>query len=157
MVERKAITAGTDSQAQSPVAGHLYSPRIADELIHPLWLLAQERHVPMTHLVRDAVQQYLTAPALTDVTDDMVILLPDGTVAIGNMRVAQIEVADHIRLVLLNMMDDPDPGPEIREVEGGVMIEGEFHRIGLDFCEPLAYTVQAVKRADSGGLLGQPA
>ena len=39
--------------------GLLYSPKLPEELIPRLWHLAQERHVPMTHLVRDAVVQYL--------------------------------------------------------------------------------------------------
>ena len=38
----------------------LYSPKLPEELIPRLWRLAQERKVPMTHLVRDAVAQYLT-------------------------------------------------------------------------------------------------
>ena len=37
----------------------LYSPKLPEELIPRLWRLAQERQVPMTHLVRDAVVQYL--------------------------------------------------------------------------------------------------
>jgi predicted transcriptional regulator len=37
----------------------LYSPKLPDELVPRLWRLAQERKVPMTHLVRDAVVQYL--------------------------------------------------------------------------------------------------
>ena len=39
--------------------GLLYSPKLPEELIPRLWRLAQERQVPMTHLVRDAVVQYL--------------------------------------------------------------------------------------------------
>ena len=38
----------------------MYSPKLPEELIPRLWRLAQERKVPMTHLVRDAVVQYLT-------------------------------------------------------------------------------------------------
>ena len=38
----------------------LYSPKLPEELIPRLWRLAQERKVPMTHLVRVAVAQYLT-------------------------------------------------------------------------------------------------
>jgi len=38
----------------------LYSPKIPDVLVPRLWRLAQERKVPMTHLVRDAVIQYLS-------------------------------------------------------------------------------------------------
>jgi predicted transcriptional regulator len=37
----------------------LYSPKVPEYLIPRLWRLAQDRHVPMTHLVRDAVVQYL--------------------------------------------------------------------------------------------------
>lgn len=37
----------------------MYSPKLPEELIPRLWRLAQERQVPMTHLVRDAVVQYL--------------------------------------------------------------------------------------------------
>ena len=54
----------------TPVAGRdregtkegrlLYSPKLPEELIPRLWRLAQERKVPMTHLVRDAVVLYLT-------------------------------------------------------------------------------------------------
>ena len=39
----------------------MYSPKVPEELIPRLWRLAQERKVPMTHLVRDAVVQYLTS------------------------------------------------------------------------------------------------
>ena len=38
----------------------LYSPKIPEQLVPRLWRLAQERKVPMTHLVRDAVVLYLT-------------------------------------------------------------------------------------------------
>ena len=38
----------------------LYSPKIPEQLVPRLWRLAQERRVPMTHLVRDAVVLYLT-------------------------------------------------------------------------------------------------
>ena len=38
----------------------MYSPKVPEEFIPRLWRLAQERKVPMTHLVRDAVVQYLT-------------------------------------------------------------------------------------------------
>ena len=37
----------------------MYSPKVPEELVRRLWRLAQDRHVPMTHLVRDAVVQYL--------------------------------------------------------------------------------------------------
>ncbi len=37
----------------------LYSPKVPEYLIPRLWRVAQERQVPMTHLVRDAVVQYL--------------------------------------------------------------------------------------------------
>ena len=37
----------------------MYSPKLPEDVIPRLWRLAQERHVPMTHLVRDAVAQYL--------------------------------------------------------------------------------------------------
>ena len=38
----------------------MYSPKIPEQLVPRLWRLAQERKVPMTHLVRDAVVLYLT-------------------------------------------------------------------------------------------------
>ena len=38
----------------------MYSPKIPERLVSRLWRLAQERKVPMTHLVRDAVVLYLT-------------------------------------------------------------------------------------------------
>lgn len=41
----------------------MYSPRIPEQLVPRLWRLAQERKVPMTHLVRDAVVQYLNTQA----------------------------------------------------------------------------------------------
>ncbi len=37
----------------------MYSPKLPEELIPRLYRLARERRVPMTHLVRDAVVQYL--------------------------------------------------------------------------------------------------
>ena len=37
----------------------MYSPKLPEDVIPRLWRLAQERHVPMTYLVRDAVVQYL--------------------------------------------------------------------------------------------------
>ena len=37
----------------------MYSPKLPEELIPRLYRLARERRVPMTHLVRDAVIQYL--------------------------------------------------------------------------------------------------
>ena len=37
----------------------MYSPKVPEEFIPRLWRLAQERKVPMTHLVRDAVVLYL--------------------------------------------------------------------------------------------------
>jgi len=37
----------------------LYSPKLPEELIPRLYRLAQQRRVPMTHLVRDAVVRYL--------------------------------------------------------------------------------------------------
>ena len=37
----------------------MYSPKIPEQLVPRLWRLAQERKVPMTHLVRDAVVLYL--------------------------------------------------------------------------------------------------
>ena len=38
----------------------MYSPKMPEQLVPRLWRLAQERKVPMTHLVRDAVVLYLT-------------------------------------------------------------------------------------------------
>ena len=40
-------------------ASHLYSPRIPDELIRLLYRQGRREQRPMTHLVRDAVTDYL--------------------------------------------------------------------------------------------------
>ncbi|MBM4465265.1 MAG: hypothetical protein FJ014_06925 [Chloroflexi bacterium] len=37
----------------------MYSPKVPEEFVPRLWRLARERGIPMTHLVRDAVSQYL--------------------------------------------------------------------------------------------------
>ena len=42
---------------------HLYSPRIPDDLIRLLYRQGQREKRPMTHLVRDAVADYLTRHA----------------------------------------------------------------------------------------------
>lgn len=39
----------------------MYTPKLAENLIHRLYLLAQKRKVPMTRLVGEAVQRYLEA------------------------------------------------------------------------------------------------
>ena len=64
----------------TPVAGRvcvgtkedrlLYSTKIPEQLVPRLWRLAQERRVPMTHLVRDAVVRYLEVEARYIETQD---------------------------------------------------------------------------------------
>ena len=39
----------------------MYSPKIAEHLIPPLYLLRCERKQPMTRLVAEAIEQYLAA------------------------------------------------------------------------------------------------
>ncbi|MGE3856859.1 MAG: hypothetical protein AB7G21_07865 [Dehalococcoidia bacterium] len=39
----------------------MYSPKIAEHLIPPLYRLRCERRQPMTRLVAEAIEQYLTA------------------------------------------------------------------------------------------------
>lgn len=42
---------------------HLYSPRLPDELVRKLYQQGQREQRPMTHLVRDAVTDYLAKHA----------------------------------------------------------------------------------------------
>jgi hypothetical protein len=44
----------------------MYSPRIPERLIPPLYRLGQARGRPMTHLVADAVERYLAAEGWID-------------------------------------------------------------------------------------------
>jgi len=44
----------------------MYSPKIPDRLIPPLYRLGQARGRPMTHLVAEAVERYLAAEGWVD-------------------------------------------------------------------------------------------
>ncbi len=44
----------------------MYSPKISERLIPPLYQLGQARGRPMTHLVAEAVERYLAAEGWLD-------------------------------------------------------------------------------------------
>ena len=44
----------------------MYSPKISERLIPPLYRLGQARGRPMTHLVAEAVERYLAAEGWLD-------------------------------------------------------------------------------------------
>jgi len=48
----------------------MYSPKIAERLIPPLYRLRCERKQPMTHIVAEAIEQYLVAAGALTTDDD---------------------------------------------------------------------------------------
>ncbi len=57
----------------------MYSPKISERLIPPLYRLGQSRGRPMTHLVAEAVERYLAAEGWLDDVESPDIL-PDNVV-----------------------------------------------------------------------------
>lgn len=79
-LERQYERYRDDRPPRDPIVSHpgrplmrpaVYQPELPAELIHQLWLLKQQTGRPMTVLLREAVERFLSEPGIDTVNEEL--------------------------------------------------------------------------------------